>query len=78
MTSKLTNSLIIEEKNEEMKRLKHHKSSFGDYSNCGHSSDKEKKLKRRISFALEKSQNALKVYEKYQLMRQPNQYPTKR
>ena len=58
-----------------MQKMKHHKSSVGDYSNYGNESEKEMKLKRRISFALEKSQNALKVYEKYQSMRtsQPHQ-----
>ncbi len=36
------------------------------------------KLKRRISFALEKSQYALKIYEKYQSMRSQHPSNTKK
>lgn len=61
----LTNSQDTNDKNK-MENLKNHKSSFGDYETYANDSEKQFGLKKRISFAFEKSQNALKVYEKYQ------------
>jgi hypothetical protein len=50
-------------------RPKVHKSSFGDYSTSSYrlneESVREDSLKKRVSHALEKTQEAFKIYEKY-------------